>query len=94
MRAEYDTQANALAIRLVEDVHADASSHVHERSVVALADERPVDVEVLYPDLGIDEPLEAAADRYGLDLEALKAAATSALAAPNRTVTLEVALRR
>lgn len=39
------------------------------------------------------EPLAAAANRYDLDLEALKAAARSALEAPDRVITLEVAAR-
>jgi hypothetical protein len=37
--------------------------------------------------------LPAAADRHGLDLEALKAAARSALEAPDRVVTVEAAER-
>jgi hypothetical protein len=37
--------------------------------------------------------LAAVAERYGLDLEALRAAAQSALAAPDRAVVLEVAAR-
>jgi hypothetical protein len=41
----------------------------------------------------IDEPLRAAAERYDLDAEALIAAARAALAAPDRAVTLDVAVR-
>jgi hypothetical protein len=41
--------------------------------------------------MGISEPLAAMADRYDLDREALEAAAQSALAAPNRVVSVEVA---
>lgn len=52
-----------------------------------------IDVELLYPGDGIEEPLRAAADRFGLGLEALCAAARSALAAPDRLITLEVAAR-
>jgi hypothetical protein len=48
-------------------------------------------VQILYPDLGVSEPLASVAARYGLDLEALDAAAKSALAAPDRVVVLEVA---
>jgi hypothetical protein len=50
-------------------------------------------VQLLYPDLGIDEPLAAVAGRYDLDREALQAAAQSALAAPDRAVVVEVAAR-
>ena len=41
----------------------------------------------------IDEPLRAVAEQYELDLETLTAAATAALAAPDRAVTVEVAAR-
>jgi hypothetical protein len=50
-------------------------------------------VQLLYPDLGVDEPLTAVANRYDLDAEALIAAARAALAAPDRVVTLDVAVR-
>ena len=43
--------------------------------------------------MGIVEPLAAVAERYDLDREALQAAAQSALAAPDRVVSLEVAAR-
>ncbi len=43
--------------------------------------------------IGLAEPLAAVAERYDLDREALAAAAQSALAAPDRQVSLEVAAR-
>lgn len=43
--------------------------------------------------MSISEPLGAVAERYDLDLEALHAAAQSALAAPDRVVVLEVEAR-
>jgi hypothetical protein len=96
MKADYDSEADAIAITV-----ADVGQHstpargdpVHPRCAVALVDDVVVDVEVLYPSLGIDDPLAAAAGRYGLDLEVLKAAARSALEAPDRVITLEVAER-
>jgi hypothetical protein len=60
---------------------------------LALADGKPVEVHLLYTDSGINEPLAPVAERYELDLEALLAAAQSALAAPDRVVVLEVATR-
>ena len=54
---------------------------------------RPVEVQLLYPDMDLAEPLAAVAERYDLDREALAAAAQSALAAPDRVVSLEVAAR-
>jgi hypothetical protein len=93
MRADYDSEANAISIRLADEQHADHGDEVHARAVVALADGKPVEVQVLYPDAGIEEPLRIVADRYGLDEEALNAAAQSALAAPDRVVVLEVGTR-
>lgn len=78
---------------MIADVpHADRDE-VHRRGIVALANGKPVEVQILYPDMGIGEPLAAACARDGLDLEALTAAAQSALAAPDRVVSLEVAAK-
>jgi hypothetical protein len=93
MRADYDSAANAISISIREGSHADTSDEVHVRAIVALAEGKPVEVQLLYPELGIDEPLAAVADRYDLDREALQAAAQSALAAPDRVVVVEVAAR-
>jgi hypothetical protein len=93
MYADYDSKANAISIALARGGHADKADQVHSRAVVALQDEQPVELQLLYPDLGVDEPLNAAAERYSLDAEALIAAAQAALAAPDRAVTLDVAVR-
>lgn len=93
MRADYDSTANAISIAISDTPHADASDEVHPRGVVALAGGRPIEVQLLYPDRGIDEPLAAVVDRYDLDREALHAAAQSALAAPDRVVKVEVEAR-
>lgn len=92
MRADYDTSANAISISIVdEDESGERSDEVHPRAIVALSEGRPVEVQLLCPDLGITEPLAAVASRYGLDGEALEAAAQFALAAPNRVVCVKVA---
>jgi hypothetical protein len=91
LRADYDSNANAISIAISDAPSADDSDEVHPRAIVALAAGKPVEVQLLYPDLGISEPLAAVAGRYALDREALEAAAQSALAAPNRVVLLEVA---
>jgi hypothetical protein len=93
VRADFDSHANAISITLSDAPTADASNEVHPRAIVALAAGRPVEIQLLYPDQGISEPLAAAADHYGLDREALEAAAQSALAAPDRVVSLEIAAR-
>jgi hypothetical protein len=93
MHADYDSEANAISITLVQGACASRADRRHPRAIVALRDDEPVELQLLYPDLGVDEPLRAVADHYGLDPEALIAATNAALAAPNRVVTLEVAVR-
>jgi uncharacterized protein YuzE len=94
MRAEYDSQADALAIDLVSDPVAASGEGVNDRCTVALdAQGRAVSVELLYPADGLEASLGATAERYGLDAEALIAAARSALAAPDREIVLEVGAR-
>lgn len=93
MKADFDSKANALSIDLGAPRHWDHSEKVASRTFVAIAGETPVNVELLFPDLGIDEPLRAAAKRFDLDAEALIAAARAAIAAPDRPVTLEVGVR-
>lgn len=93
MRADYDSNANAISIVLSGVAAAERADEVHPRAVVALHDGRPVELQLLYPDLGIEEPLEAVSRAYALDKEALVAAVQAALAAPNRTVTLDVSVR-
>jgi hypothetical protein len=92
MRADFDSQANAISITLIDADLADRADQIDQRTIVALRDDQPVEFQVLYPDLGLDGPLRAVADRYGLDIEALIAAASAALAAPDRAVTLDVAV--
>jgi hypothetical protein len=93
MKADYDSKANALSIDLIEVDRWENSEAVGSRVNIAIADDVPVNIELLYPDLGLEEPLVAVAARYGLDIEALIAAARAAVAAPDRTVTLDVSVR-
>jgi hypothetical protein len=94
MRAEYDSQADALSIDLIEVEGWDGPDESVDDShcTVAIAGGRPANVELLAPatHLGL---LDRAAERYQLDAEALQAAARSALAAPDRVVVLDVASR-
>lgn len=91
MRADYDSKANAISITLVPEVeHAERADQVHERAIVALHDGYPVGLRVLYPDLGVKEPIAAVVGRYDLDRGALDAAVRSALAVPYRVVVLDV----
>ena len=90
MRAEYDSEADALSIDLIDVAKWDGSEAIDgDYCNVALAGGRPANVELLSPAAHL-ELLGVAAERYGLDAEALEAAARSALAAPDRTVVLDV----
>jgi hypothetical protein len=94
MRAEYDSEADALSIDLVDADRWEGADQVVEDSfcTVALADGRPANVELLAPGKHL-ELLDRVAELHGLDAEALRAAAGSALAAPDRVVVLDVSRR-
>lgn len=91
MKADYDSQANALSIDLVEVPHWDAGDEIDDTYCnVALYEGRPANVELLNPSDHLNL-LDEVAARYNIDSVALHAAAQAALAAPNRVVTLELA---
>jgi hypothetical protein len=62
MRAEYDSTANAISIAIAESAQAEHGDEVHPRAIVALAGAKPVEVQLLYPDMGVSEPLAAVAE--------------------------------
>jgi hypothetical protein len=91
MRADYDSEANALDIELTPFKYFERQEQVHDSyCTVGFSDGRLVDVELLNPAEHLDL-LDVAAERYDLDGAALRAAAQAALAAPDRVVKLEVA---
>jgi uncharacterized protein YuzE len=93
MRAEYDTEADALSIDLIPaDGWDDGEGVDDDYCTVAFARGRPANIELLSPRDHLDL-LGAAADRHGLDREAVLAAARSALEAPDRIVDLDVHAR-
>lgn len=93
MRADYDSEADALSIELTRVDRYDHQEQVDDDYCnVGIVDDRAVDVELLYPaeHLGL---LEVAARQYGLDGTALIAAARAALAVPDRLVVMDVVER-
>lgn len=93
MRADYDSQADALDIELIPFEHFERQEQVHDTYChVGFAKGVPASVELLNP-AGQLDLLDVVADRYDLDGLALLAAAQAALAAPDRVVDLEVAAR-
>lgn len=67
MRADYDSEANTISITLAPVDHAERADQVHERAIVALHDGHPVGLQLLYLDLGVEEPIAAVAARCDLD---------------------------
>jgi hypothetical protein len=93
MKADYDSKSDALSIDLVEVDEWDGGVDIDGLYChIALASDRPVNVELLNPRDHLDL-LAVAAEQYGLDSDALIAAAQAALAAPDRPVTLDVGIR-
>lgn len=92
MRADYDSQGDTIEIELEIVKRLDRGVD-HGGAIVHLVDERPVVIDVLDASKGADDSLAAVADEYGLDFEALTAAARAALAAPDRRVSLDVGVR-
>lgn len=94
MRADYDSEGDTLAIYLAEVDRADyGDDETHPQAVVAIREGQPVIVDVIGARDDVEEPLAAVAAGYELDYETLLAAARAALAAPDRTVVLDVLAR-
>jgi hypothetical protein len=90
MKADYDSEADALSIQFACFRHYDHQESVDEDNChVGVVADRAVDIELLYPARHLDL-LGIAAERYDLDGEALLAVAKAALAAPDRLVTMDV----
>jgi uncharacterized protein YuzE len=90
MRADYDSQADALSIELIEGVHWDATDVIDDTYCrVELKDGRPASIELLNPADHL-ELLAEVGDRHALDADELEAVARAAIALPDRVVVLDV----
>ncbi|HEV2791483.1 MAG TPA: hypothetical protein VGV69_09330 [Solirubrobacterales bacterium] len=90
MKADYDSRADALLIQLLGPGLCDGAVEVDRLYChVDTRKGRVASIELLNPAAHLDL-LKRAADRLGLDSEALLAAAEAALAAPDRPITVEV----
>lgn len=94
MRVEYDSDADALSIDLIDVDHWDGSDDPIDDNYcqVALAEGRLANIELFQP-AGRLNLLDRVAERYRLDGQAFRAAARAALEAPDRVVTLQIAPR-
>lgn len=94
MRADYDSEGDTIQIDLEAVERLDyGDDEVNDRIVVGILGERPVRIDLIGTDVGVEAPLRAAALAYGLDAGALIAAAQAALAVPDRQVVLDVSVR-
>jgi len=90
MRVDYDSEADAIDIRLAAFDRYERQEQVDDDyCTVGFAKGRLVDVELLNPADHLDL-LWVAAERYELDGQALVAAAKAGLAVPDRVVEVEV----
>jgi hypothetical protein len=93
MKADYDSQADAISIELCAFDHYDEQEQIDDDyCTVGFERDRPVNVSLLSPAVHI-ELLEAAAERYDLNGVALIAITRAALAAPDCIVELKVSSR-
>lgn len=91
MRADYDSEGDTLAIDLIEVERLDyGDDSVHPQAVASFCDGQLAAIDVIGARDGVEAPLAAIAAAFDLDLEALLAAARAALAAPDRTIVLDV----
>jgi len=91
MFARYDSEARSLAIDLEADASHQHNPEVAPNVLVGVRDGQAVSVEVISCDVVGLDGLDAAARAFGLDGEALLAAARAAIAAPDRGVNITVA---
>jgi hypothetical protein len=88
VKADYDSEANALGIELIEvDRWDDGDGFDDDYCNLGFSKGRLVYIGLLYPSENL-HLLEAVAESYSLDAEKLIAAANAALAAPDRAVTI------
>lgn len=94
MKAEYDKDADALQIHIVEPIRLGYAEDVNGDGTFCFVEVNDADEKVGVELLDAKEHLyllSDAAEQYDLDAEALTAAARAAIAAPYRQVTIDVA---
>ncbi len=88
MKADYDSEANAVSIDLLDvDYWDDGGEFDENYCTIAFSEGRVVNIGLLHPSENL-HLLEAVAERYELDADCLTAAVKAALAAPDRKVSI------
>ena len=95
MKADYDSKGDTIQIDLLDPVgRVDyGDDEVDDWLIVSIRDGKPVRIDVIGTGGDLRASLRRAGDHYGLDSEALLAAAQAAVAAPDREVVLDVGSR-
>jgi hypothetical protein len=97
MKVDYDSEGHSLLFEFGEFREWEDGDYVEELAggicIVWIHDDRPDSIQVLSADEDI-APLDEAAARFELDAACLRAAAKTALALPDREITIEVGTRR
>lgn len=94
MRADYDSEADALYVELRQGCSAPSVELGRGMMIHLDPGRRPLGVEILSPGRGFADRLAEAERRFGIDAVAVTAAACAAVAAPDRTVHIEVSAGR
>jgi hypothetical protein len=91
VRADYDSEGDTVQIDLETVGRVDyGDGDVDDGLVISICDGRPVRIDVIGTGGDLVGSLRRAGEHYGLDSEALLAAAQAAVAAPDREVLLDV----
>jgi hypothetical protein len=93
MKVDYDPEARSILFEFGELREYEEGDYTETLAgyscIVWFHDDRPESIQLLGADEDIT-PLDEAAERFGLDADALRAAARAALAAPNREITIDI----
>lgn len=95
MKVDYDSEADAILIEIEDVEHWDRGVQIDDAEYcdVAFRGDRPVAISLRYPREGL-HLLDAAAERFDLDSDALKVGTQAALTLPDREITIEIGPRR
>lgn len=95
MTADYESAYDTIQITLGEIDHLNGGSEVIENGavVVGYCEGRPAMIDILSTRSGFEKALAVAAERNDLDAQALIAASKAAIAAPDRSIRLDVGAR-
>jgi hypothetical protein len=97
MKVDYDSEGRSLLFEFGEFREAEDGDDTEDLAggicLVTHRDGRPIFIQLLSADRDIT-PLDDAARQFGLDAEALRAAARAALTSPDREITIEFGQKR